>query len=427
MHCKRWIVLLFVLTLSVQAGARQVVPETRAAMEPWYVWATFVAGPGGYLIGTLVQKRCCPTDPVLAVPDDGYRFDRWEVEETGYCDTHRTYSLWENPTTLGKANFCDHLVTAFFSPDTFIVKVSEPADGATVAGQVPIKAAASDDQRDINRLRLFIDEQKVVTADAGVETQLVRDGQLCLDLQDARSIFVDDLGQLRKADAAGALLPDPVAAGPVRMLARSSPSDLHLFFAEKQTLADGREYRWVRLSLPEGKILGVDEEGDASAGGNPVTHDGAETPRARLDGYKNVTYDWDTRTAANGTHSIKAVATNADNVAREQKITVLVANPVLTLAARRIEERSFFSRRAFAKIDLSTENLDKVTVSRISLLRSVDGGGYLPKRDIPLSEIRQNACVLFDLLLQGKHSYSYLVVAFDASGNELAHSNEASL
>lgn len=139
------------------------------------------------------------------------------------------------------------------------------------------------------------------------------------------------------------------------------------------------------------------------------------------------TITWPTEVYLNGTHKIKVTATDASAQQASHEIDAIVQNIVLTLQAERLEEKAWMIKKYFGRIQLGVVNSGNAPVQKFVIYRKQDGNSYQPIMEITPSQLQNGAYTYLDKYLDKNASYSYKIVAYNSSGEEMGVSNEQTI
>lgn len=144
---------------------------------------------------------------------------------------------------------------------------------------------------------------------------------------------------------------------------------------------------------------------------------------------KNAPYQfqWNTESFSGGLTQVSATAIDSGGQQDSDIIVVTVQNLSLTLSAVRKEEKAWIISRSYARIDVNTQNIGTIMISKYVLYRRTAGGGYRIIKEISGSEAPGGTFTCYDQSLERSGSYFYKVEALDAQGGVMAVSPEVSL
>lgn len=136
---------------------------------------------------------------------------------------------------------------------------------------------------------------------------------------------------------------------------------------------------------------------------------------------------WSTIMYRNGSHKIKVTAYDTNAQQSSYEIDVTVHNIVLTLQAERLEEKAWMIKKYFGRIQLSVDNSGNVPVQKYVLYRKQAGNSYQSIMEITPSQLQNGAFTYLDKYLDKNASYTYKIMAYDSSGEEVGVSNEQTI
>ena len=141
----------------------------------------------------------------------------------------------------------------------------------------------------------------------------------------------------------------------------------------------------------------------------------------------NYTFNWDTTLWPNGTHQIKAVATDSSGQTASDETPVIVTNVLLSLQAARVEVRAWATLRYMGSLSVTVANPGPIQVSGFLVLRKTGNGNFQVVAEIPASGPALSAFAYQDKWLVNSAVYTYRIEAVNAAGNVVGRSADITI
>ncbi len=135
----------------------------------------------------------------------------------------------------------------------------------------------------------------------------------------------------------------------------------------------------------------------------------------------------DTLSLANGTHEIKAVATDPAGQTSSDTVIVNVQNLSLTVEALRRQASAWLISRDYGEIRISALNPGAIPVAKYILYRKAGAGSQRALKEYPAGQVGPSGVVYLDKYLDRGVPYSYQAVAVLADGSVAGSSPERTI
>jgi hypothetical protein len=136
-------------------------------------------------------------------------------------------------------------------------------------------------------------------------------------------------------------------------------------------------------------------------------------------------FDWNSLAESLGSHTLKAVATDAAGAAGSHQITVNVQNVTLAMTGLRRVEQAWITQRDYAALTIHVSNPGSAAIQKYVLYRKAGTGAYQSVKELTTAEVGTGMTYNDGPLTKGV-SYTYKLTAF-IGGAEIAVSNEVAI
>lgn len=139
--------------------------------------------------------------------------------------------------------------------------------------------------------------------------------------------------------------------------------------------------------------------------------------------------NWDTILYANGSHTIKAKAYNAEDswLSAQDQVNVIVNNTIINLNVSHIKDKAWIIRREYGIVTFNVTHAGCITVSKYIIERKEEGGTYNTIAEINESELTGNSYTYNDPLPNKDVSYTYRVRAVNSTNMTVGMSDEVTI
>lgn len=139
------------------------------------------------------------------------------------------------------------------------------------------------------------------------------------------------------------------------------------------------------------------------------------------------TFDWDTLSASNGTHEIRAVAVDDRGISAQKAILVQVRNTLIGLSAGRKVEKAWLISRPYGFLTFSVVEDGKDTPAKFVILRKTGTGTFQKIYEVDASAVPSGGYTYLDKFLEKNVTYTYRIEAIDGNGRTIGLSPVCSI